>query len=202
MDIKLLESDFEKYLFLREYNQRAKMNVPSAYIFECTVYAVFIDGKMLGGFAFAEGEDMAWPAVIPEADQLFSVVPKAFCLEINLVWASGELHSSPSKMLKFWLSICKFASKLPEVEYISYAVDSSRTSLVAMYDALSLGQLYSGSIPKYPGRSAKVFYTTPIRCKLALFLCFKHLVKKIIKKTHQERFRANRIRTQIVKNLA
>ena len=182
MEIKRLENDFEKYLFLREYNQKAKMNVPSEYIFECEVYGAFIDGQMLGGFAFAEGEDMAWPQVLPAGEDFFDVVPLNFCLEINLVWAKGPLHASGINMIKLWMAITSYAARVPNIEYITYAVDGNRTSLIKMYQKLALGRIYSGSIPKYPGRSAIVFYTNSFRCKWANLLCIKDIFQKFKRK--------------------
>ena len=81
-------------------------------------------------------------------------------------------------MIKFWRTLSQYVSRVPDVEYITYAVDSSRASLVNMYDNLAISRLFEGAVPKYPGRSAIVFYTSPIRCKLSLLLCFKDLIQK------------------------
>ena len=179
MEIKQITSDFEKYLFLREYNQRANMNVPAEYLFECDVYGAFEGEQMLGGFAFAFGEDMAWPQVLPDSNDFFKSVPKGLCMEINLVWARDELHNSAKNMVKFWLSVTTIASKQKNIEYITYAVDTRLEKLVKMYKTLASNTLYEGAIPKYPGRNAAVFCTTPFRCKHARFLCIGEIVSRI-----------------------
>ena len=176
MEIRKLNNEFEKVLFLREYNQKANMNVPIEYIFDCEVYAVFINSQMEGGFAFAQGSDMAWPQVLPDANEFFDSVPKSLCLEINLVWAKGNLHKSYSKMMKFWLTITRLASNKDGIEYITFAVDSRRSYLVSMYERLSSGRIFSGEVPKYPGRSAIVFYTSPFRCKYSKFICIEEFL--------------------------
>lgn len=173
MDIFRLTSTQEKIDFLEEYNNRAQMNVPEAYIHECDVFGVYLKGQLLGGFAFAIGSDMAWPQVIPRANKIFDKVPMKFCLEINLVWAKGELHQSYKGMFKFWFSVCRYASSYKNIEYITYAVDNQRHYLVNLYERISCGKLYSGEVPKYPGRQASVYYSSPLRMRMVKVICFK-----------------------------
>ena len=173
MEIRKLETEFERQVFLSEYNTRANMNVPKNYILECKVYGAYLDGKLMGGFAFAIGNDMAWPQVLPKANEIFTNVPQKFCLEINLVWAKDELHTSYKDMIRFWIAVTKTATSIENIEYVTFAVDSSRKYLVSLYERIAVGKLYSGEVPKYPGRQASVYYTTPTRLRLVKLICFK-----------------------------
>ncbi|NRA66513.1 MAG: hypothetical protein HRU19_18640 [Pseudobacteriovorax sp.] len=173
LEIKKITSGIEKRLFLIAYNKLSKMSVPLAYVEECDVYGVYVKGEMQGGYAFALGSDMAWPQVLPDANKIFSTVPKRFCLEVNLVWATKDLHASYKNMINFWSSIVTEAANYKHIDYITYAVDVRREYLVKLYKRLSCGVLYRGEVPKYPGREAIVFYSTPFRCKIAKLLCWK-----------------------------
>ena len=193
LDIKLIDSIIEKKIFLDRYNRLAKMQVPECYLHDCDVYGAYLDGTLQGGFAFAIGSDMAWPGVLPDANAIFATVPRKFCLEINLVWAKGDLHESYGLMMKFWLAVVKQAASYQNIEFITYAVDLRREYLVNLYRRLSCGILYRGEVPKYPGREALVFYTTPLRCRIAKFLCakeylirFKRYLKKSALKNHSD----------------
>ena len=173
MDIRPLECDYQKYLFLKEYNNRANMNVPLEYIFECDVYGCFIDGQLEGGFALAYGDDMAWPKVIQQSPDIFNHIPQAFCVELNLVWAKGKLHSSYRNMVRFWTSVTYIAGNQKNYDIVTYAVDTRRKYLTSMYKRLSIGKLYQGPVPKYPDREAIVFYSSSFRCRISKLICWK-----------------------------
>ena len=176
LTIKEISTTIERKLFLDRYNKLAKMSVPESYIHECKVYGAYIEGELQGVFAFALGNDMAWPSVLPEAGSIFQTVPQKYCLEINLVWASGKLHDSYVAMLRFWFAVVQRAANFSNIDYITYAVDIRRSYLVKLYRRLACGTLFRGEVPKYPGREAIVFYTTPMRCKLAKLLCFQEFL--------------------------
>ncbi|SMF59797.1 hypothetical protein [Pseudobacteriovorax antillogorgiicola] len=198
MEIKQLDNEYQKYLFLREYNQRAKMNVPAEYIFDCQVYGAFIDGQMVGGFAFALGQDMAWPQVLPDSQNFFHAVPQKFCLEINLVWAKGKLHDSYQLMMKFWLTVTHYAGSISDIDYITFAVDARHEYLVRLYERLSLGRIYEGDVPKYPGRRAVVFYTSPFRCKYAKYFCIREFFIRYKRKQCKSRNREEALETSFL----
>ncbi len=173
MEIRKLDSLSARREFLREYNNRANMNVPELYIYECDVFGAFINDELLGGFAFAIGKDMAWPQVLPKANKIFEKVPMSFCLEVNLVWAKGELHQSYGEMIRFWCEVCRFACNYQSIEYVTFAVDNQRHYLVSLYERIACGKLFSGEVPKYPGRKASVYYTSPLRLRMVKILCYK-----------------------------
>lgn len=189
MDVKLLNDEYQKCLFLRNYNQQANMNVPLNYILDCRVFGVFIDSQLMGGFAIAYGDDMAWPQVIPSGNSFLKAVPSCLCLEVNLVWAKDKLHQSYVHMLQFWLTIGKTVGKHPNHEYVTFAVDASYRYLVALYKRISIGTVYEGSIQKYPGRKAIVFYTSPFRCRYAKFFCIREFYIRYKRKYLSENLR-------------
>ncbi|MFW7380880.1 MAG: hypothetical protein ACOH5I_18840 [Oligoflexus sp.] len=158
MGMRPINNILDQHIFRQEYNRLAKMSVPPSYVKQCRLFGWYDENNELqGGYAFAQGQDMAWPKLVQGNLNFFQNVKLETCLEFNMAWAKGSLHESCLQMIRFWLSSSQIIKSISEVEYVTFAVDASYTNLVKLYEKVATDVVFRGSVPKYPDREVMIF---------------------------------------------
>ena len=172
MSIQKINNLLDQHLFLKQYNRLANMNVPSTYVQNCDLYGWYDEKhEVKGGYAFAIGQNMAWPKLIDNSLQFFDKYRLDECMEFNLAWADNDLRDSYFKMLSFWLHSAKIIRLYKHVKQVTFAVDAQHEKLVRYYATIAEQVVYRGPVPKYPDREIIIFAASRRRFNWMPLLC-------------------------------
>lgn len=180
MGMRPINNLLDQHIFRQEYNRLAKMTVPANYVKQCKLYGWYDEhNELQGGYAFAQGNQMAWPQMIDGSLTFFQHVKIEQCLEFNMAWARTPLHDNCLHMIRFWIGSSQIIKELSEVEYVTFAVDASYSNLVRLYEKIATDVIFRGSIPKYPDREVVIFAAPKKRFEKLLWIYIPVFIERI-----------------------
>lgn len=180
MGIRCIDNILDQNVFRKEYNRLSRMNVPADYVRQCLLLGWYNEhSELIGGYAFAKGENMAWPKLVDQDLPFFKKISPERCLEFNLAWARDPLHDRCFDMISFWLSSRKYIASFENIDYVTFAVDASYTNLVKMYERIATETIYRGAVAKYSDREVIIFAAPKHRFENIFWIYIPEFAKRI-----------------------
>lgn len=178
MDLRTVDNLLDFTVFRHNFNNLTRMQVSSEYMRKCKLFGWYNEqGRLEGGYAFAQGEAMAWPKLI-DASKLSKVsIPET--LEFNLAWASSSLRSNRLSMIRYWLASVKIIRSFRDVKNISFAVDANASGLVRLYSRFGAIKIYEGGVEKYPEKKVIIYLLSKKKFSLLPLIYSKEILSRL-----------------------
>lgn len=170
LKIRKIGTTDELYDYIEKTSDQIGVRFPIEYLEKARVVGIFMDGKLLGGFAIVPGKNLRVLESIKDKKKNIQIPENVS--ELTGLWLDESIRSFFSTRL--WIHIY-FDILTHENQYFVYSYSLKKKNLRKLYDNFPKQVIYRGLIEKLPGMEEDDYESIELISKKdVLFFPFKN----------------------------